>query len=146
MKKITLRLFAFVFLVFTLQSYAQFGCDSAIAIADGYTSSGITTLGDGSQDWNNNPPNSCVYGVYFDSDVYMFEYTSTGFEELSITIYNRVANVAATCSGMDFGDCVGGATLAADASTTFVSSTLSPGQTVYVAVGAYSGGLDFDVI
>ncbi|MDX1350740.1 MAG: fibronectin type III domain-containing protein [Putridiphycobacter sp.] len=149
MKKITLRLFAFVFLVFTIQSYAQFGCDSAIAIADGYTSSGITTLGDGSQDWNNNPPNSCVYGVYFDSDVYMFEYTSTGFEELSITIYNRVANVAAgfytTCSGMDFGDCVGGAALAADASTTFVSSTLSPGQTVYIAVGAYSGGLDFDV-
>ncbi|MFL0353003.1 fibronectin type III domain-containing protein [Xanthomarina sp. GH4-25] len=147
MKKITLWCFAICLLAFSWQSKAQFGCGSAIAISDGYTATGITTLGDGSQDWNNNPPNSCLNGIYFNSDVYMYTYTSTNNEEIAMTLISNVANAAAgiysTCSGVDFNDCLDGSTLST--SPTTISATLLPGQTVYIAVGIYAGGLNFDV-
>lgn len=146
MKKTTLWIFTICLFAFSWQSQAQYGCDTAVTLTDGFTETGIIT--DGTQDWNNNPPNSCVYGVYFNDDVYMFQYTSAGFEEIAITFVNRASNNAAgiyaTCSGMDFDDCLAGSDLSTTAPTT-ISAVLSPGQTVYIAVGAYAGALDFDV-
>lgn len=147
MRKNTQWLIAIIILTCSLNSNAQFGCGSAISITNGYTASGIVT--DGMQDWNNNPTNSCVNAAYFSGDVYMLQYTATDFEELSITIFNRTANAAAgfytSCSGTDFGACIGGSVLTTNGSSSFTSSMLTPSQTVYIAIGTFSGGLDFDI-
>ncbi len=85
MKKITLFLFAFFL---SWQVNAQFGCGSAVVIANGYTSGPITTPGNGGiEDWSDFPPDSAgVTNYYWEDDVYLFKYTAGATpEEISMT-------------------------------------------------------------
>ena len=67
MKKITFLLILLMTFLVCPNVMAQFGCDSAVVITDGYTEDNITTPGSGGvEDWNDNPDGSCgVDGLYF---------------------------------------------------------------------------------
>jgi hypothetical protein len=150
MKKITLWLFA---LLTSWQINAQFGCSSALVIADGYTASNITTPGNGGvEDWNDNPTGTSISANYWDDDVYLFQYTAGATDEfISMTInsvnsWNGIG-IFTTCTGNTFsGELDAEGTTGAN-STKTVSSVVTAGQTVYIAVGQWGtpNGLNFSV-
>ncbi|SHJ66527.1 Por secretion system C-terminal sorting domain-containing protein [Flavobacterium haoranii] len=150
MKKITLWLFA---LLTSWQINAQFGCSSAVVIADGYTASNITTPGNGGvEDWNDNPTGTSINANYWDDDVYLFQYTAGATDEfISMTInsvnsWNGIG-IFTTCTGNTFsGELDAEGTTGAN-STKTVSSVVTAGQTVYIAVGQWGtpNGLNFSV-
>lgn len=151
MKKILFLLF-----VFTLgmnQLWAQFGCGNGVVITNGYTASNITTPGDGGvEDWVDSAEPVSISNYYFDDDVYLFQYTATGNEVISMTIYTRNSwtgiAVFGSCNGSSLTQGMGtdGSTTSSDVSIT-ASANLAPGQTVYIAVGQWGtpNDLDFDV-
>ncbi|WP_460219193.1 T9SS type A sorting domain-containing protein [Psychroserpens sp. MEBiC05023] len=160
MKKITLLLF--VFAIFTWQSNAQYGCDSGVAITDGYTATGITSPGTGgAEDWNDPNPSminmctnsggSALSGFYFDDDVYLFTYTAgVDDEEVSMTITSNTTwtglGIFASCTGTALDDCMGSSGSSSGGTLT-ATANISGGQTVYIAVGQWGtpNALDFDV-
>jgi len=154
MKKTTL-LFAFLTVVFTYKSYAQFGCASAVVLTNGYTASNITTPGTGgTEDWNSpNPTNSCASNAsYWDDDVYLYTYTAGGTpEDISMTIFTRNGwngiGVFTTCSGTLLDDCIDSEASSSSSVSHTVNITLTAGQTVYIGIGQWGSpnDLDFDV-
>ncbi len=160
MKKIT-----FILILCWLLSwsgYAQFGCGSAIAITDGFSQSGITTPGNGgfenwvnenSLDFSQDHPNP-INVLYFSDDVYLFSYTADSNVEISMTIMSRNSwNGIAIFSGCN-GNVLTGyrdgfrntEVDGPDGKT--VSTSVSAGETVYIAVGQWGSpyDLDFDVL
>ncbi|GAA0876748.1 hypothetical protein GCM10009118_31580 [Wandonia haliotis] len=132
---------------------AQFGCGSGVVITDGFTQSGITTPGNGGvEDWNTNPTGTSIDELYWDDDVYLFEYTSGSLvEEISMTIFSRNSwngiGIFSTCTGTEFsGELDADGNISADVSTT-VTATIPPSTTVYIAIGQWGSpnDLDFDV-
>lgn len=155
MKKITL-LFSFLAIIFSYQSFAQYGCASAVVLTDGYSAFNITTPGTGGvEDWNTNPTVTCggVSNSYWDDDVYLYTYTA-GItpEDISMTVFTRNSwnglGIFSTCTGVALDGCID--TLGSGGSSSIsqtVNATLSAGQTVYLAVGQWGtpDDLDFDV-
>ncbi|GAA0876749.1 hypothetical protein GCM10009118_31590 [Wandonia haliotis] len=132
---------------------AQFGCGSGVVITDGFTQSGITTPGNGGvEDWNTNPTGTSIDELYWDDDVYLFEYTSGSLvEEISMTIFSRNSwngiGIFSTCTGTEFsGELDADGTTTSNTSKT-VTTIIQPSTTVYIAVGQWGSpnGLDFDV-
>ena len=155
MKKITFLLILLMAFLVCPNVMAQFGCDSAVVITDGYTEDNITTPGSGGvEDWNDNPDGSCgVSGFYWDDDVYLYEYTAGAVdEEISMTVYTRNTytglGIFANCDGTSFSNCLGavGAGFTSDFEQS-VGAVVGAGETVYIAVGQWGSpnDLDFDV-
>ena len=155
MQKITFKVLAM--LALTLSGFvanAQFGCGSGVVLTNGYTASGITTPGNGgSEDWNTNPTDSSINALYFDDDVYLFQYTAgaTG-EFISMTTFSRNSwnglGIFTTCTGTSFSGELDAVGSTGNNATKTVEAVLSPGQTVYIAVGQWGtpDALDFDVV
>ena len=135
------------------QVKAQFGCGSGVVITNGYTQNNITTPGTGGlEDWNTNPTGTSINASYWDDDVYLFEYTAgVTAEQISMTIFTRKGwngiGIFDDCTGTTFAN-----ELDADGSSTAnisrtVTTTISAGNTVYIAVGQWGtpNDLDFDV-
>lgn len=154
MKKITYKfLLLFVGLATSYQASAQFGCDAAVVITNGFTATGITTPGNGGpEDWNVNPTGTSINASYWDDDVYMFKYTAGATSEtISMTTFSRSSwngiGIFSTCTGDTFsGQLAAQGTTGANTTKT-VSATVAPGQTVYIATGQWGtpNNLDFDV-
>ena len=156
MKNFTKSLFLFgvTLLLGASSAIAQFGCGSAIVIADGYTATGITTAGTGGpEDWNTNPTGTSIDALYWDDDVYLFEYTAGATDEqISMTIFTNNAwtgiGIFDDCSGTTFSnelDAAAGSSSSAISLT--VNAIITAGNTVYIAVGQWGSpnDLDFDV-
>ncbi len=114
---------------------------------------GITTPGTaGIEDWNTNPTGTSINALYWDDDVYLFEYTAGAtMETISMTIFTRNAwngiGIFDDCIGTTFSTELDAAnTITANVSQT-VTATIAAGNTVYIAVGQWGtpNGLDFDV-
>lgn len=159
MKKIYKRLLPlglslFFTAAFTTMTLGQFGCGNGVVLSDGFTQMGITTPGDGGpEDWNVNPTGTSIFEDYWDDDVYLFEYTAGAtFEEISMSIFTRNnwngIGIFENCNVDSFSDELdaSGSSSSSDVTQT-VEAFLSPGQTVYIAVGQWGtpDDLDFDV-
>lgn len=139
--------------VVTSLSFGQFGCGSAVVIADGYTQAGITTPGTGgAEDWNDNPTGTSINSSYWDDDVYLFEYTAgANTETISMTIntnnsWNGIG-IFDDCTGLAFSNELDASSSGSGTGTQTVSATIASGNTVYIAVGQWGtpNDLDFDV-
>ncbi|HEX8270878.1 MAG TPA: T9SS type A sorting domain-containing protein [Flavobacterium sp.] len=155
MKKITLKYLLTLTILFTsLVASAQFGCNSAVALTNGYTATGITTPGNGGpQDWATLPTGTSISASYWDDDVYLFSYTAGATaEQISMTTFTRNSwngiGIFSSCTGTTFAGelSAAGSSSSSNISQT-VSAILNPGQTVYIATGQWGtpNGLDFDV-
>jgi len=155
MKKITLLLSTVFVLAFGLSAFAQFGCDSAISITDGFTATGITTPGAGGvEDWNDPNPVGCTSNAfYWDDDVYLYQYTAgaANDEEISMTIFTRSGwngiGVFSDCTGTALDGCLVSAnSIGGDVSQNVIAN-VGAGTTVYIAIGQWGApnNLDFDV-
>jgi hypothetical protein len=151
MKKITILLLTFFA---SWYSNAQFGCDSAVVLNNGYTASGITTPGNaGPEDWNTNPTDTApTSGLYWDDDVYLFQYTAgPTAEEISMTIFSvnswNGIGIFSTCTGTTFSGMLAAQGTTGANSTKTVTANIAPNQTVYIAVGQWGtpDGLNFNV-
>ena len=155
MKKITLLLSVVFVTVFGFQASAQFSCDTAVALTDGFTAMGITTPGTGGvEDWNDpNPTNSCASNAfYWDDDVYLFEYTAgADDEEISMTIFTRNGwngiGIFSDCTGTALDGCLSSANSVGGGVSQDVLANVGAGVTVYIAIGQWGApdNLDFDV-
>ncbi len=154
MKKITLLLSVVFTLAFGLNASAQFGCDSAVVIADGFTATGITTPGTGGlEDWNDPNPAGCASNAfYWDDDVYLYQYTAgANDEEISMTIFSRNGwngiGVFSDCTGTELSGCLTSANSVGGNVTQNVIANAGAGVTVYIAIGQWGApnDLDFDV-
>ncbi|HET8886058.1 MAG TPA: fibronectin type III domain-containing protein, partial [Salinimicrobium sp.] len=152
MKKFTLLIA--LLLTFVWQGQAQYGCESAVVISDGYTVTGVTSPGTGgAEDWNENPSGTSINSSYWDDDVYLFEYTSGATAEtISISIFTRNnwngVGIFDDCTGTTFSNelAASGSSSASDFTHT-LSATIPAGNTVYIAIGQWGtpNGVDFDV-
>jgi len=132
---------------------AQFGCGSAVVIADGFTATGIITPGTGgAEDWNTNPTGTSINTNYWDDDVYLFEYTAGATaEQISMTIFTRNSwngiGIFDDCTGTTFSNELDADGSSAVSVSRTVTATISAGNTVYIAVGQWGtpNDLDFDV-
>jgi hypothetical protein len=153
MKKITLL--TILCMLFSWGSHAQFSCDTAVQLYDGFSELGITTPGnEGTEDWvTSADTGDGIYHYYFDDDVYLFSYTAQADEEISMTIFTRNAYngiaIFSTCTGTSLAGYKNGSGSGfySDFSQS-VSAVLSEGETVYIAVGQWGSpyDLDFDVV
>ncbi len=160
MKKTTLMI---VFLIlFCWTGYAQFSCNSAVVLTDGFSQMGITTPGnDGPENWVNEDgldfagdhPDP-IDTSYFTDDVYLFTYTADSDEEIIMTIksrkeWNGIA-VFSECAGNVLTGYIDGVsnTSEDEEEGKSVRAILTAGQTVYIAVGQWGSPyeLDFDVL
>ncbi|QCE43410.1 T9SS type A sorting domain-containing protein [Psychroserpens sp. NJDZ02] len=155
MRKITL-LFSLMAFAFSIQGFAQFGCDSGVVITDGFTAMGITTPGDGGEeDWNDNPTDNPICGAINTSwkdDVYLFTYTAgTTDEKITMTTFSRSPwyglGIFTTCTGTALNDCLDTVYSSSVGAINTVTANILAGQTVFIASGTNGppNGLDFDV-
>lgn len=151
MKKITF--FVACMLLALGQAHAQFGCDQAVPITDGFTQTGITTPGNaGPEDWVTSVTGTTASQFYWDDDVYLFQYTAGGAdEEISMTIFTYNSwngiGIFTDCSGTALSGRLADAGNSAGNISKTVTAVVSAGQTVYIAVGQWGApnALNFDV-
>ena len=163
MKKITFFLKA-TFILTTSLAFGQFGCNQAVPITNGYTSTNITTPGAGagspgtwvtvSEDcqgtggFSSSVPNSTCFNQVFDTvgDDYVFSYTTGNVSGESVyfkitTGQSYMGMKAFTgCTGTTFTGCLSGAYAAGTIGATLSVSAanLPANQTIYFAVGVWS--------
>lgn len=152
MKKITLL--SLFFMLCHIGTYAQFGCDQAIVIADGFSQNAITTPGNGGiEDWSTQPVGTTINAAYWDDDVYLFQYTAGATDEfISMTTFSRSSwngiGIFTTCTGNSFSGQLSAVGTTGANTTKTVTATVGAGQTVYIATGQWGtpNNLDFDVV
>lgn len=150
MKKTTFWLMAFCLILFGWQAKSQTSCETAVALSDGYSQTGITT--DGSQGWISAPGDTCgVSWRLWGADDYVFTYTAETAESLQLNMLVNstgiVSGMFTSCDGTTISGCLG-ATYAQTDGTIVLEANVNAGQTVYVLVSEITGatgGLNFDV-
>ncbi|WP_435132036.1 fibronectin type III domain-containing protein [Formosa sp. A9] len=141
---------AFFLILFGWQAKSQTSCETAVALSDGYSQTGITT--DGSQGWISAPGDTCgVNWRLWGADDYVFTYTAETAESLQFNILVNstgiVSGMFTSCDGTTISGCLG-ATYAQTDGTIVLEANVNAGQTVYVLVSEITGaigGLNFDV-
>lgn len=151
MKKITFLVALFMASVMNVS--AQFGCDQAVPITDGFNQMGITTPGTGGpEDWVTSVSGTTSNALYWDDDVYLFQFTAGNLDEaISMTIFSinswNGIGIFTTCEDGALSGRLADAAATTSNTGKTVSAVVGAGQTVYIAVGQWGtpNGLNFNV-